>query len=400
MALGIVSLLAQEDDRGETLSKVSRILDSAPHGDAHDSTRLEGDIARLIGASGGARQGSTRLGSKEFEAYLRPINDYFVVEYQLLLEELSQLAAKCLLNAGDRASSRLDDLKKAGFKGLGLIERMDMPRLLLVLFSVAASGFVTFYLLGFGAGRGGAAGAGQEMPDRNIMMAAISLILAAAALIGAFVGSIGSLTLSPTVPWKRYLQAGMIGVLAFFLIHGAQFTAFGDPISKRQANIAALKSKGPGLALADQAVIRPPSTTKNVNALARIAPFSILPFCIVVGMCLLARLPGYWTPALVARSRFATVAWERSLDGIAMCVVLFAGFASAFFVSSTLGMMPKPDVSTTPGADGPRMLSALLQFGVLGFLIGAIVLRDVRMAAHAQIVTGERPPGRTITQAS
>lgn len=409
LALGIVSLLARDGDRAGTLAKVSEILDKASHDKPAEIANSETTLAALLVGSGPrAQHASTRVAPQELEAYLQPINDYFAVEYQLLLEDLTQLAAQSLMYAGDRAATRLDDLKRIGFCGLGYIERMDMARLLMVLFSVGVSGFATLFAFRFAMQAGISPEVARDTnADMMVMLASISLIMAAAALIGAYAGSNGEYARAARPPWGRYLRAGLFGVLAFFLIHGAQFALMGgDPMSKRreaeqqrQERILALTARS--LPAEDRALLaearidkRPPAASAdNLRALGRIAPFALLPFFIVVGMCLLARLPRHWRPAPVAQSAVGLRIWDRTLDGFAMCAILFAASALAMTVASALGLMP-PRGDAAAGAP-PNLAIVLIQFAILGFAIGAIVVRDVRLAAHTRMVeTRESPPAR------
>src|SRR5262249_56433725 len=75
------------------------------------------------------------------------IEGYFIVEYRLLLSRVARLAAKSIIRAGDAADHRLDDLKAAGFEGLGSIRPLTSHRILWLFLAVAVGGFLTYYLL-------------------------------------------------------------------------------------------------------------------------------------------------------------------------------------------------------------------------------------------------------------
>lgn len=407
LALGIVTLLAKGKDQGGTLSKVSAILDSAPHGDPMEAAEREATLAMMVGNAALETPGETlRVGSKELETYLRPINDYFAVEYQLLLEELSRLAATSLLHAGDLSGERLEELKRVGFGGLGLIERMDIGRLLMFLFAIASLGFAILFFFGPGARPIADPEIAREWrPVMLIMQASIALIMAAAALIGAYVGSNALLAQAPKTPWRAYIMAGLVGILAFVLTHGIQFAVFGDPMTKRReielrvqerylARTAPLVVGEDRTLLAERALDRrvPQLGPETKRPLMRIAPFALLPFFIVIGMCRLARIRRYWTPQPVSQSRLASKVWERTIDGMAMAVILFGSCLLAFTISRMLGLMPQP--SPVPGMPPPpsNPLFLLIPFGGLGFAIGALVVRDVRLAAHTRMIDREPRP--------
>jgi hypothetical protein len=413
LALGIVTLLAQDSDRGRALSRVGTLLGAAPHGDDAAVAGIEGELAGMLDRAAlepAGRPGETvRLASADLQRYLEPINAYFAVEYTLMLDDLAQLASASLVHAGDLAASRLDDLKAAGFADLGTIERMDIPRLLLVLIGAAVSGFLILLLFRLRQN------AGMDpdylrmiRTDTLISLGAFSLALAVAALIGAYIGSNTRIVRAPRPPWGRYLRAGLFAVLAFFLVTGAQIAVFGDPTSKRRAAMEAWQAQvlmrtTPSLT-ADEAaeiaagvVARRMPTAGRSRPLLRRAPFALMPFLLVIGMCMLARGAGYWAPGPIARSPLAAKVWERTLDGLVVSAVLATACGLAFAVAMAIGTMPAPPPPTAPplpGAGGPpNPLYVVLQLAIVGFAIGALVMRDVRLAAHTRMVLADADPG-------
>jgi hypothetical protein len=432
LALGIVSLLARGGDRSKALSTVSRILDTASHGDPTEASNLEGSLMAVVGAvasmaggvgpaaAGQGAQGATvTLSSHELEEYLRPINAYFAAEYRLLLEELSALASTALIHAGDAAGDRLEDLKRAGFGGLGLVERMDIPRLFLILFGVTISGFAIFALFRLGQQRS----MDPELvrllqPSQFIGLGVFSLILAVAALIGAYTASNGGLARREPMPWRSYLQAGFVSVLAFFVIWGAQISLYGDTRDKRREALEQYEQRilartVPSLTEEERAYIAARSVERRMPSLSsgksrpllRRAPYALLPFAIVLGMCLLARLPGYSAPGAVSRSRWASKAWERTIDGFAMSTILLLAGVAALLISQALGLRQAPQPGAPAGVGPSSPLFLMIQFAAIGFAVGLLVMRDVRLAAHARLVTGDlpaasTPPGGSVGEAT
>lgn len=420
LAVGVVGLIARAGDKAAALSRISRAMD-ATQGAGAIPEDSETKLASIIGAEelqrlerhetdvrpGDVRQDEAIIvNSQELATYLEPIDDYFVEEYALILDELGDIAAHALLQAGDEAGARLETLKEAGFRGLGLIERMDIPRLLLILFGVAVAGFAILITLG-PMQNTDAEIRRQMQNDRAVMIGAIALIMAVATLVGAYIGSTGSLARAQPFPWRGYLQAGFAGVLAFFLIHAVQFQLFGDPLAKRRE----LEAKRQELVIAVQSPLLQPEVRRQsaevaaerrkpveVNRpLLRIAPFSILPFAIVIGLCVLARFERPWIPAAARGSRLATKVFERTVDGLAMAIIVMLAVLAAFGLATALGTMP-PRPEAGPTAAGlPRVVLILIPFSMLGFTIGALVLRDMRLAAHTRLVQADpapQPPAR------
>jgi hypothetical protein len=71
---------------------------------------------------------------------------------------------------------------------------------------------------------------------------------------------------------------------------------------------------------------------------------------------------------------------ERSVDGIIMGCVMIAGFACALALIQLLGLQRSAILK--PGFD-PEVMGNLFVFG---FFVGALVVKDVRAGAHAQLL--------------
>src|SRR5262249_49678514 len=85
---------------------------------------------------------------------------------------------------------------------------------------------------------------------------------------------------------------------------------------------------------------------------------------------------------------------ERILDGIIKGCVMIAGFACALALIALFGLQRSAILK--PGFD-PEVVRNLFVFG---FFVGALVIRDVRAGAHAQLrqVRSLRDPSEPASQ--
>ena len=72
---------------------------------------------------------------------------------------------------------------------------------------------------------------------------------------------------------------------------------------------------------------------------------------------------------------------ERVADGVVIGLLMIPGFALALAIIQLAGLPKSPILK--PGFD-PEVIRNLF---VYGFFVGALVVRDVRSAAHTQLVT-------------
>ena len=159
---------------------------------------------------------------------MRKIEGYFLVEYRLLLDRVSKLAAKSIVHAGDLADDRLDELKAVGFGGLGSIRPLSAHRVLWFFLSVAIGGFLIYYVLWYDT----VVNRLRNLPGRNLPEVQVQAVgqtmligigffvttIAFAALIGALFGSSSSNARAKETPWAKYAFAGMLAVVVFFIM--------------------------------------------------------------------------------------------------------------------------------------------------------------------------------------
>jgi hypothetical protein len=182
--------------------------------------------------------------------------------------------------------------------------------------------------------------------------------IAFAGLIGALFGSTSANARSKETPWAKYFLAGIISIVVYFLMQlikesVVHATGLSDALS----------------------MIRPTTWVTRVRASA---PWCVLPFFTTVGICWLARQKP-WQP-LGALGENGTALLQRLADGILVGVLMLPAFSIAVSVLMMIGLR-LPDVLRSR-FDIPVM--AIL--AILGFIVGATVVRDVRTAAHTRVV--------------
>jgi xanthosine utilization system XapX-like protein len=356
-------------DQADALSAVTDILDRVSHGNRRNVAQLEEQVqAKLDADLEPAKERPLRITSGQLQEYLKKIESYFLVEYRLLLERVSRLTAKSVIHAGDLADHRIDELKSAGFEGLGTIRPLSAHRILRLFLSVAFGGFLIYYVLWYDA----VIARLRSLPTKNFTEAQLALIgqnmligigffvtaIAFASLIGALFGSSSANARGKETPWGRYFLAGIAAVATFFILQMI-----------REVVLHAL-SLGPAAA-----------QTQANDSLSRIrlsSPWSVLPFLIAVTVCWLARQSPWQLPNSLSESTGATL--ERALDGVVMGVLMLPGF----MIAVALLLMAGQELPLVMRSRFDPPVMAIL--GILGFLVGAVVVRDVRLAAHAQVV--------------
>lgn len=373
----IIRILDAKHDSSDatgSLSAVHDMLAKAQHGNLTGVAEIEEKARAKLEANpiSGGRQRPVRISSTRLREYLEEIEDYFAVEYRLLLERIARLAAKSVVHAGDLADGRLEELKEMGFEGLGSIRPLSAHRVLWLFLSVAIGGFLIYYVLWYDTVL-------QRMRDlagSNLSQAQIDGVgqtllisifffvttIAFAALFGALFGSSSSNARGKETSWGRYLGAGMMAVAVFFglqLIREAVIHA-----TDLSEMLALMQPKG--------------QTTSWDIRIRSSAPWAVLPFFITVVICWLARQRPWQPSRALGESTTATL--QRILDGL---VVGFLMVPSYVLATGLLQMVkiPRPILLNT--WYDPPVIAIL---GILGFLVGAVVVRDVRTAAHTQVV--------------
>jgi hypothetical protein len=381
LAMDIVRIfehLREGGDTSKALTNVTEILAHAPHRDRREVSALEERAqASLQGGERAAGDRPVRLSTSDLQQHLKKIEGYFLVEYRLMLEQAADLAAKSILRAGDRAAERLDQLKASGFDGLGAIEPLSAHRIIWFLVSITAGGFLIYYVSWFDE----AMRRIQALvpPGRSLSPAELGSIgrtfligiatfvagIALASLVGALVGSGSRHVRARETLWGTYVFAGLAAVAAFFVLQ-----------LMREAVTLSLDA-----ALASD--LRMPSDP--LARLKGIAPWSILPFLVAVGICRLARV-GPWVGRLrLDMPQTLAAMIERAVDGLVIGLLMIPGFVLALASIRLFGLPPPAIVK--PGFD----LDIVRNLFVFGFFVGALVVRNVRSAAHAQLVVRSAP---------
>ncbi len=373
LAMDIIRIfdsMREGDVTASALSAVSEMLSRVSHGNRAGVAQLEADAQAKLGgepAPAGERR-PVRITAEQLQQYLKKIESYFIVEYRLLLTRVTRLAAKSIVRAGDAADHRLDELKAAGFEGLGSIRPLSTHRILWLFLAVAVGGFLVYYLLWYDI----MIQRVRELPGRTFTEEQIAVIgqttligigffvttIAFAGLIGALFGSTSPNARAKETPWGKYFLAGLIAVVVYFLM--------------QLIREAVVHASG----LSDALSLMRPSTW--ITRIRANAPWCALPFFITIGICWLARQKP-WQP-LGALGENGTALLQRLLDGLVIAVLMLPAFSISVSVLVMSGSR-LPDVLRSR-FDPPVM--AIL--GILGFIVGATVVRDARMSAHTRVV--------------
>ncbi|MEL6278160.1 MAG: hypothetical protein AAFR28_04665 [Pseudomonadota bacterium] len=334
----------------EAFGQVALLLQSTSHNDREKVAEIEDALRKFISDGDGPREiAPLRVSSEEFERYLEQVEAFFEVEYAKLLEQISDLAAKSIVLAGEQADDRLEQTAATGFMGLGEIRPFTFDYMIWTFGLVCVGSFMLMLF-------------GRETNVTAEQLLIFSFSLSAAALIGSMVGSRRALAASRRTKWAYYLAAGAGAVLTFMGIYAVHSVVDFGSIFDYVAN------KGTG-ALSQQNI--------NLSELIRWGTFHLF---IAMSIALLARKPR-WPSFLGLPSNIA----PRIIDGLIMAV----GLNFAFLVSIAtyeLTQTPLPDEVPNPYASGELLDYFNWAVFCIGFFIGALIVRDVRMSAHTKIV--------------
>jgi xanthosine utilization system XapX-like protein len=258
-------------------------------------------------------------------------------------------------------------LKAAGFEGLGRMRSLSAHRILRLFLSVAFGGYLIYYVLWYDA-----VIARLRALPRNFTEPALAAIgqnmligigffvttIAFASLIGALFGSSSTNARAKETPWGRYFLAGLAAVAVFFILQMVREVVI------HALNLGAVAAQ-----------------TQAADSLSRIkfsSPWSVLPFLIAVTVCWLARQSAWQFSDELGESAMATL--ERVFDGLVVGALMLPGF----MIAVALILMSGQDLPVVlKSRFDPPVIGIL---GILGFFVGAVVVRDVRSAAHAQVV--------------
>lgn len=392
LAMDIIRMIRHQEQgaRGavpaEAFGRLALMLASASHVDRSEVGAVEDRLKEIlsttltpaIATSGTIREpGAMHLSSRELQHHLAQIDSYFRVEYALLLERASELAAKSIVHAGDDAPVRLETMKSVGFGQLGRVETINFDRILWVFFAVSLLGFLLYFYWAPASGGG--------MRVQADILSRIVLVTSLATLTGAIFGSSRSLASRPATPWTAYIAAGLISVGFFVAVHGTAFLL--DNVKLETTSVdQSIDRAGPAISQPEPAAApsMPSSPPQfKIENFASMLPFAVSPFFIAVAICWLARQKSWPRPS------FAPIAiWERTIDGLVLGAVMALGTLTAFTLHQAFDTEIWRVMQNRLGEAGATGVLGLIKFSpapALGFLIGAIVVRDVRTAAHAQL---------------
>ena len=296
-----------------------------------------------------------RLSASELQEHLKKIEGYFHVEYRLMLEVAADLATKSVLRVGDLATERLDELKAAGFQGLGAIKPLSVHRIIWFLASVAVGGFLIYYVSWYDealrriqefAQQKGVVLRVEDVASigRTFLIGIATFVssIALASLVGAVFGSSSSHVRARETPWAP-MFSGLVAVIAFLTLQ-----------LMREAITLSLDAT-----LATE--LRMPSDP--AARLKGFAPWSVLPFLTAVGICWLARLPALSDQIRHATGKKAARIVERAADGVVIGLLMIPGFALALAIIQ-LADLPKSPILKL-GFD-PEVIRNLFVYGFFG----------------------------------
>jgi hypothetical protein len=358
VVLEIVRLVEQVESgvmSPETLMRSLRMLDEIPNADRESIERVEAQLRNLIGEKSQAPSRPLRISSSVFRRDIARIGGYFQEEYEILLAQISGLAARSIVLSGSLAPGRLEALKLAGFSGLGHIEPISLDRALVTVLGITFLGFTVLFVGNLGRNQG---------PNAADRIARFAFIMSIAALTGSLVGAHRRYAKAADTPWAIYFAAGLFAALVMIAVNW----------------IAALVQQYQG--------VEPPAGQQPF-ALARIAPWSLLPFLATVAICRLARMDN-WLGKPAADHRSALI--ERALDGLCVSLTLLLGTYGAIALLTALGEELPPTLrSLMEQTEGHRIMPypILWPLQFLGFLMGFLMVRDVRRGAHSRIIAWE-----------
>jgi hypothetical protein len=405
LAMNIVRMLDHMDANSnidQKLTVIAAQLADVSHQDrgkirqAEETARdiISGDDVILSPANALAER-PLRISTKQMQEYLRQVERYFLTEYQIILNDASRLAAKLVIQSGDMAADRLASIKKSGFAGLGSLQRLSFDTVLWVVISSFVVTFAamtaSFTLLPPPPG-----GVARPAPDAMFQVM-IALTVSMAVLIGALWGSRRGLAERQTTPWASYAAAGLTAMAGVYSVHIVNFLLDSDRILGRIAD--RMRDMLPkfveaNIVDAETAKHLAPEAVRNwqlPDLLLDMWPMALGTFFMTVGICWLARLRRWpWAPRLT---------WlERLSDGAAIAIINVLGGAVAslvglaFNTSFGLGMRYRMlnqgrslfDMLVLNPFQGMRF--------VAGFIIGLIVIREVRRIAHVHLIADPNDP--------
>lgn len=353
LALAIVRTVERATHVGvatETLNELLGMLTATSHIDRTRIAEVEVRARALLNGEAALNAPPLRLTSDELTRHVAQIEGYFRIEYQMLLEQAATLTAKSVILAGERAPERFEQLKAAGFSGLGRIEPINFDRILSLFIAIFLGGFVVLFI-----GNVGKTGS----PPAWDAIARFSLVMAIAALIGANVGSNRRYQRRRSTPWGIYATAGLAAATVHFGI-----TVLWDLGRAYLVEAKVLNYTQP-------------------KPLIEMLPWTLLPALMTIAICRLARFEHY--PFVPAAATWRGEA-DRILDGVCTSLAVLLGYYSAITIILIAGWNLPPAIAEKMSSAHLLPVPIIVPLQILGFFIGMIAVADIRKAAHARMV--------------
>lgn len=331
----------------QKLTKISSVLGDVSHSDrvevASSELAMQQFIADILSRQRDDDVRPLRLSARQTSHYLGTIERYFLAEYRIMLEQTAKLAAKAVFRAGDLAPERLSQIKSVGFSGIGHIDKINFDHILWVIMLAFPLTFIAFFISALA--RDGSANVFQN-PQFFQTVSSISINVTVSTLIGAIWGSRRSLAERHYTPWGAYLVAGLVAVGAFCIISSIRIAVTGSQATLWQS-----------------------------------LPWSVSLLALTIGICRLART-GEWTWAINDERK------ERLTDGGLLALVNVTGGLLAIAVHMSVGT-PAGERFIRVFADGsigPLLLNQVLRGAFIGFVLGFVIVRDIRHIARSRII--------------
>ncbi|MEJ2377953.1 MAG: hypothetical protein P8Y71_22065 [Pseudolabrys sp.] len=276
-------------------------------------------------------------GERSVTILLAPIIRYFAEEYDDSLKQMADAIGISVMMSGDEAVERLAVLKSYGFTGLGQVKVIDLNTAIFIAFSVFCSMILIFnlYVYFFRS----------NVPTNFALLIAFSASITLAVVAGAMVGGLRALARADSTPWGWYLLTALVMALLHLVLILAVVSI--DITAVTEAHRA------------------------RQNTFARLLIGSIIPFSLVLGICLMSR-------GQVLRIMPLPV-WVR--DAVVLAAVMAAVMVVIIMLAETTHI--KSDTSIMS-----RLLTLPPLFALVGGVVGAVVVNRVRQAALSRITEG------------
>lgn len=354
LAVNIVKMVNEVEQGGEAskaLAQMMKLLSDTPHIDRAHVAAAEARAKMILSGTGeDVANKPLRLTGEQLRNHLSQIERYFEVEYEILLEQVAGMAAKSALADGEKSAERLEALRVAGVGGLGSIQRYDLNHVSWAFLGVSLLGFLILFM-----------GYSTSMTAQQVEgLARFTFGMSVATLIGAIIGSRRRYARAANTKWGVYILWGVFAGACFIGISKASY----------MVKIAH------GL--------EPPALT-----MYQLMPWALLPCFTTIAIARLARLH-HW-PTIPGLAGYRGV-YVRLLDALCVSLALYAAYCLAIALHPLLGV-PLP-LNVQKMMDVSHRLPIPVNWTVqtVGLMIGALVLRDVRWAAHASIIA--QPVGK------